>query len=179
MQGPNPPCSTVKNCLKNPHHFTFLFYIGSSIPHESKRTAEEIKCASYLALMHGANGLVFHTGHEGIKPSSTRHWSLYPGLAREIEMIFPILIAPPTSDLPKVTTTSSDLTIVIKQYQDSFYLIACNHTGKLHHPTFKLDKSCSVEVLFENRQIAFRKNAFSDDFLPFEVHVYKLNFQKR
>jgi len=157
----------------------FLFYIGSSIPHESKRTAEEIKCASYLALMHGANGLVFHTGHEGIKPTSTRHWSLYPGLAREIETMFPILIAPSASDLPKVMTTCGDLTMKIKKYQNDFYLIACNPTVKLLHPTFRLDKSCTMQLIFENRQIACRENAFSDDFLPFEVHVYKLNFQKR
>lgn len=154
-----------------------LFYIGSTIPHESKRTPEEIRCAAYLALIHGLNGLVFHVGHSGINPTSTRHWSLYRGLAREIEFIYPILISPQSPELPGIATNSKDLQCRIKRYNHRTYLITCNTADVPITPTFTITGTGRYEQVtlpFEHRRIRLTDGVFSDEFMPYETHVYEV-----
>ncbi len=73
----------------------FLFWIGSSIPDPKYRTAEEIRCAVYLSMIHGASGVIFHMGHGGVSLDYTRHWSVYAGLAKEVEVLYPVIKAKP------------------------------------------------------------------------------------
>ena len=154
-----------------------LFYIGCTIPSENKRTPEEIRCAAYLALMHGLNGLVFHVGHSGINPASTRHWSLYRGLAREIEFIHPILISPQSPGLPGITTNTRGLEFRIKRYNHRTYLITCNTAGVSITPTFTITgtgRYAQVTLPFEHRRIRLTDGVFSDEFMPYETHVYEV-----
>ena len=154
-----------------------MFYIGSSMPHETRRTAEEIRCASYLALMHDMNGLVFHVGHEGIAPTSTRHWSVYPGLAREIEFIYPILISPRSSNLPTVTANDRNLDFRVGRHDGKTYLIVCNTAGAPINPTFKFTggEGCThVALPLERRRIPLTNGGFTDEFMPYEAHVYEM-----
>ena len=162
-----------------------LFYIGSTVPSENKRTPEEIRCAAYLALMHGMNGLVFHVGHSGINPKSTRHWSLYRGLAREIEVIYPILTSPRSLELPGITTNTENLEFRIRRYNDRTYLITCNTAGVSITPTFsitgtgrfdrlKASRIAQVALPFEHRRISLTYGVFSDEFMPYETHVYEI-----
>ena len=154
-----------------------LFYIGSSMPYERNRTAEDIRCAVYLALMHGMNGLVFHVGHEGIHATSTRHWSVYGGLGREIEFIFPILISPQPPDLPTVTANDQNLDFRVARYDDRTYLIVCNTAVVPIHPTFTFTggESCTHAALpLEHRRITLTNGGFTDEFMPYETHVYEM-----
>jgi len=156
----------------------FLFWIGSSIPTAQDRTAEEIRCAAYLALMHGADGLVFHMGHAGIDPSYTRHWSVYPGLARELEALFPILIAP-QPDEPIVRTDADKIDLCVRRYGERLYLIAVNTSPNLVAAEFVIaDKAAVLErakLPLENRAIEMEGSEFSDEFTAFETHVYEFN----
>ncbi|MFH1904267.1 MAG: carbohydrate binding family 9 domain-containing protein [bacterium] len=162
----------------------FLFWIGASIPNPDSRIAEEIRCASYLALMHGAAGLVFHMGHGGIPLSSTRHWSVYPGLSREVEELFSILRAPQDSKTKiKITVDSDKIDYCVREYNGRLYLIAVNTSYRLVNATISI-KGCSaipehVKLLFENREIKSEGNSFRDEFTGLEPHIYKLSLAKR
>jgi len=157
----------------------FLFWIGSSIPNPSYRTAEEIRCATYLALMHGADGIVYHMGHGGIPPTYTRHWSVYPGLAREVETVFPILVAPQPDGTPPIDAAPTEIVACVRQRGRQLYLIAVNTSPYLVKAEFRIkDRSFVAErarLPLENREIAFDGGRFSDEFTRFETHVYEIN----
>ncbi|MBU4366974.1 MAG: hypothetical protein KKF10_07530, partial [Verrucomicrobia bacterium] len=155
----------------------FILWIGSSIPSADRRTAEEIRCASYLALMHGAAGIVFHMGHEGISPSMTRHWSVYTGLSREVEELFPILTASRPVDGCRIAIDPAGIDYCIREYNNRLYLVAVNTSGSLVKARISI-ADCSgiskrINVLFENREIELTGSGFVDVFTAFEPHVYE------
>jgi hypothetical protein len=154
----------------------FFFWLGASIPNEKARTADDIRCASYLALMHGARGLVYHMGHDGIAPTSTRHWSVYSGLSREVEKLFPILISPRSGHADHVSSNSDAIDLCVRQYDAYVYIIACNVTGLVVEVDFEVKGPCShgkVALAFENRELTLGNNGFTDHFAPYEPHVYR------
>ena len=155
----------------------FVFWIGSSIPSADWRTAEEIRCASYLALMHGAAGIVFHMGHAGIDPSLTRHWSVYGGLAREIEELFPILTTSRQSRKAMITMDPPGVDYCVREYNDRFYIVAVNTSHSTVNARVLITGpaviSKRIRVLFENREIELTRNRFVDTFTSFEPHVYE------
>jgi len=156
----------------------FLFWIGASIPRESSRTADDIRCASYLALMHGAKGLVFHMGHAGIALTSTRHWSVYSGLAREVDRLFPILIEPQPPAPPAVSVKGAEIDFCVREYQGATYIIACNTADRLVKASFGFRQHTAaktVELPFENRKVQFKGAGLTDYFGPYEPHLYKLS----
>jgi hypothetical protein len=156
----------------------FFFWIGSSIPEEKYRTAENIRCASYLSLMHGAAGITFHMGHNGIPLASTRHWSVYPGLAAEIEELFPILTTLPQHREHGIRPLNSEIDYCVREYNNRLYLISVNTSDKLVNATMQIEDGSvvpkRVKVLFENRYIELDGNQFTDNFTAYEPHVYEI-----
>ena len=152
-----------------------LVWIGSSIPSANYRTAEEIRCATYLALMHGAAGTIYHMGHHGIDPAHTRHWSVYAGLAREVEQLFDIITAPKHRAHALIAVDNESINWCVRNYGDKIYLIATNTTGRLIHATFSMSERAStlkkVAPLYENRIIETEDNAFTDVFTAYELVV--------
>ena len=155
-----------------------IYWLGSSIPNPKYRTAEEIRCATYLTLMHGAAGIVFHMGHDGIDPSSTRHWSVYPGLALEVEELFSILTAPQQGLEPKITVSPGEIDYRVRRYNGRFYLIAVNTLNHLFNATVSIEDPSvilkRIRLPFENREIKPKESSFTDAFTAYEPHVYEL-----
>lgn len=158
----------------------FFFWIGSSIPAPEHRTAEEIRCGTYLTLMHGAAGIIFHMGHESIPQSDTRHLSVYSGLAKEIDTFFPVLTS--QIKIPKLDVQLSQTSIdyCIRQYNKKTYLFAVNTTGEFMdcEVTIKAPKALAkkINVLFENRNVKISNNKFMDFFSKYEPHVYEISY---
>ena len=155
----------------------FIHWIGSSIPNAKYRTAEDIRCATYLTLMHGAAGIVFHMGHDGIDKAFTRHWSVYAGLSREVQYLFPILTEPQRGPEPKITVRPDEIDYRVRRYNDRLYLIAVNTAGHLVNATVSVaDRSVIPERItlpFENREIKSKESGFTDVFTAYEPHVYE------
>jgi len=154
-----------------------IYWIGSSIPSAALRTAEETRCAVYLVLMHGANGIVFHMGHAGISPEYTRLWSVYEGLAGEVEQLYPILVSGDRLFNLDVTPPDS-IDWCVRQCRGKIYIVAVNSTGRLVMARFAMGAPAvadgGVRVMFEERRIALNGNVFSDSFTAYEPHVYEL-----
>lgn len=153
-----------------------LMWIGSSIPSAKYRTAEEIRCATYLALMHGAAGTIYHMGHHGINPTFTRHWSVYAGLSQEVEQLFGVITARrPTN--AGITLDNELIDWGVRTHDGKIYLIATNTTGGVTNVTFSfVDHALvprQVKLLFEGRTIDLNGNEFADTFTAYEPHVYE------
>lgn len=156
----------------------FKFWIGGSVPKPQHRTAEEIRCACYLTLMHGAAAIGFNMGHGGLDPSFTRHWSVYPGLYRELLELFAILTALQDAPVPALTVDAPQIETRVRRRGDRVYLIAVNASKHLVRATVSVPESSlvstSVELPFEHRTIQPKRNSFEDAFTAFEPHVYEL-----
>ena len=156
----------------------FFFWIGSSIPRPEYRSAEDIRCATYLALMYGAAGIVYHMGHDGVPLEDTRHWSVYPGLAREVEEVFAIVSTPQPEPGPKVTIQPESIDYRVRRVGDRIYIVAVNKAAYLVDATVTIDDSAlplkHVSLPLENRKIVRGENGFSDVFTAYEPHVYEL-----
>ena len=153
-----------------------IIWIGSSIPNPKYRTAEEIRCASYLALTHGAAGIIFHMGHGGVDERYSRHWSVYPGLAREVERLFPIVTAPQSDRRPRVTVDGDGIDYCVRAYEGDTYLIATNTKPYRVNGSIRIHDNGwglrQVSLPLENRQIRPVAGRFTDVFTAFEPHVY-------
>ena len=155
-----------------------FMWLGSAIPHESHRDADEIRCGVYLAMMNGINGLTFHFGHGGVNLSSTRHWSVYRGVAREAEIVYPILMGEPTEAPPTIKVDTLGIDFRVRNHLGKTYLIACNTTGRPANVTFKIESNIRYQdaaIPFEHRVIEISDQGWTDEFMPYEPHVYQLN----
>ncbi len=161
----------------------FLLWIGCSVPTAERRTAEEIRCASYLALMHGATGIVFHIGDGSISPSFTRLWSVYTGLSREVEKLFPIVTASCPSRGPIITIHSTGIDYCVREYNNRLYLVAANTLDAVVDAKISIvgapDIAKRVNVLFEDRGVDLAGPGFTDVFTAFEPHVYEFSAREQ
>jgi len=155
----------------------FKFWIGNSVPSPDSRTAEEIRCACYLTLMRGAAGIGFNTGHGGLAPSYTRHWSVYPGLYRELMELFSILTTLQQEPLPEIIVEPEEIDYSLRRRDGKLYLIAVNTSKHLIDAKVSVaDRSLmtkDIKVLFEERTIKPREAGFTDMFTAYEPHVYE------
>jgi len=156
----------------------FFFWMGSSIPKPEYRVAEDIRCGTYLALMHGAAGIVFHIGHNGIPLEDTRHWSVYPGLSREVEQVFSILATEQTKPLPRISVSPESIEHRVRRMSGKTYVVAVNTSDHLVEARISSgeDEIIAERVFLplENRSLASDGKVFEDVFTAYEPHVYEL-----
>lgn len=155
----------------------FIFWIGNTIPNPESRTAEEIRAACYLALMYGSAGIWFNMGHGGLDPSFTRHWSVYPGLYRELMEVFAILTTLQPEPAPAIAVDAPEINYRVCQRDGRLYAIAVNTSDRMIQATLSAtDRSLlanDITLPFENRSIQPREGRFADAFTAYEAHVYE------
>lgn len=157
----------------------FVLWIGSTVPSPQYRTAEEIRCVSYLALLHGAAGIVFHMGHGGLDPATmARHWSVYPGLYDELQWVFDKLTAPCDVEAPRIVVKPDEIDYRVFPCNGRIYLVAVNTAPGLVKATITFPENsveaAQVNVPLENRAVRLEGDGFRDTFTGFEPHVYEL-----
>ena len=154
-----------------------IWWIGASIPHHEFRTAENIRVGAYLAITHGANGIVFHMGHDGIPENRTQLWSVFRGLADEMEFLYPIVIEGKKLDASEVSADKPEIDCAAFAFEDKVYIIAVNTSTENIRASFTLKpKAVSISMPFEkNRRLTVKDETFSDEFTGYEPHVYILD----
>jgi len=134
-------------------------------------TPLEEECMVYLALVHGARGLLYFAH----KPRSAPLWEEMRLLGREVEALTPIL-----SDLspaPEVTVNDDRIHFGAKRHDGRLYLMAVNTRPETVEATFaspSLAEGQPATVLFENRTVEIRDGQLTDPFGPYVRHVYEV-----
>lgn len=150
----------------------FFFWIGSSIPRPELRSAEDIRCATYLALLYGAAGIVYHMGHDGVPVEDTRHWSVYPGLSREVDEVFAILATEQEEPPPAITVSPDSIDYRVRRVDGRVVLVAVNTADTLVEAAVSIGNAHRVVLPFESRVIEADDSGFTDSFTAYEPHVY-------
>jgi hypothetical protein len=151
-------------------------------------TYQEMKAMTYLAIVRGARGIFYFTYHgsEYFIKDSPRHWEDLKAIVGELRAIYPLLVAPEVEDgLISISMTGinrSSSFWMIRQVKEGnsliqagTYLIVVNGGNQSGTATFVIKRATSnVRVILEDRVIPVTKGIFSDNFKPYEVHIYSL-----
>ena len=139
-------------------------------------TPIELRCMTYLAVNHGANGIWYFRYHDPkereAKSQSPALLEAMRNLGGELHSLTPVFLHGNT-DTSRLVTDRATIDLSVKKYGGKTYAIAVNTLDRSSHVEFTLEWSSSeVSVLFESRTIRPVKNRFLDTFDPYDVHIY-------
>jgi hypothetical protein len=162
-----------------------------------KPTAAQLRAMVYLAINHGAGG-IFIDGYKrrlwkedlpenaegGIGLGDPRLAGLRREAARvagEIRQLSPAILAGAVLD--EVTTTNDSGKIDFKAYaapdNQRIYLVAVNTSDTEVQPTFFIpNMRGTVHIINESRDIPRPDEQFSDEFKPYQTHIYDIRMEQ-
>ncbi|MCD6350884.1 MAG: carbohydrate binding domain-containing protein [Armatimonadetes bacterium] len=141
----------------------------------SQATWEEETAVTYLALTHGANGILYWEYEDGHR--NPEIWRTITALVEEMRALEPALTSPDAAT--QAAPSNRQIHCLTKQAPDGLYVLAINATD---HPVTAVSLSLGqgqvadgkAEVQFEGRRVPVRGGVLRDDFGPYQRHVYKL-----
>jgi len=141
-------------------------------------TREEMRAMSYLAVNHGAKGLVYYS-YFNIRDDADYdvRWPEIKEIANEIDELRPVFLSIDPTKPNDALCDHADVDFKVMRRDNTYYLFAVNTKKEtIKGVSFQLDmvvQSTSVDVLFEHgRQTSLQDGHFADDFDLYEVHVY-------
>ena len=146
-------------------------------------TPQEIRAMTYLATNHGAKGLIYYSYFD-IRSEDyyQTHWAAIKKIANEIKSLRSIFLSiEETSDQDILCSYSSSIIdCKLMKQANSYYLFAVNtQPDEISGVSFQINlayRPAIIDVLFENnRQLEVKDGRFTDNFSPYEVHIYKLD----
>jgi hypothetical protein len=140
-------------------------------------TYEESRCMTYLALTHGAKGLIYYCYYDlRVLPQYREMWGWLKSIAAEVKTLSPMLLSPDDRGAALCLPPDGKIDTRLKQQGGRLYLIAVNTATEPCRVTFELGRlpSSQAAVLFEGRSVKLAKDQMTDDFKPLAVHVYNL-----
>ena len=155
----------------------------------------EIRCEVWMAIIHGAKGIVYFT-HSWVEPSEignlnsklkrgqSKYYTQFgvpPENQKELKKInaqitrlTPVIYSPDVNG--KVSVESNgEIKIMVKEYENKMYIFAVNMKMKNDEATFKvsgLKTGTKINVDEENRFIEAKDGEFTDKFSEYAVHIY-------
>ena len=159
-----------------PQAFDWSVWHTGKIDKVHRPTPEEERCMTYLALVHGAKGIIYwaHTGSKYYIHDYPEHWAAVKKIAGELGYLSPVLLTPDSKR--KITVKGGSIDWMVKELGGSMYLFAVNREPKECRAAISIPgmEKSKAEALFEGRSVDFDGSSLKDDFKPLEAHVYKL-----
>ncbi len=149
-----------------------------------KPTTSEVKAEVWMALIHGANGFGYFC-HSFVAPqdeAALLHDSVMLQAIKEINSqvysLAPLLNSPNTTGFATVNSSNNSVPIdfMTKSNGQSAYIFSVSMRCRFTTATFNIASGTNVEVIGEGRTINIANGKFTDEFTPYEVHLYKIDF---
>jgi len=144
-------------------------------------TVKQIRCMTYLALVHDVQGIHWWSLCGHYKALSITdfpdEWTAFLELGSETRHLSPTLLSTAYVDVGG-NWKKLGIHLLAKSVQDKLYVIAVNPGDLPVAPEFNLPAPRTyrrVDVLFENRSTELTTNTFRDLFEPAGVHVYRID----
>lgn len=150
-----------------------------------KVSPEELRAEVWMSLVHGSRGIVYFVHQfqpHFVEASLLEDETLREAVRRvnaEIRSLARVLNRPSVLDRVECLSSNPEVPIdfIVKEEERAIYLFAVTMRDKATHGTFILRDvvdSGLVEVLGEERSIEMRHRQFTDEFLPYGVHLYRI-----
>lgn len=139
-------------------------------------TYEESRCMAYLALAHGAKGLVYFSYYNlRVLPNYDELWKGLKKIAGEVEILAPVLLSSECLGSAACSPDGTRIHSRIMKCDGQLYLIAVNaaETPCTVNMDLKRLLPKQADVMFEGRFArSIEGTKLTDSFKPYEVHVY-------
>lgn len=140
-------------------------------------TPQEYRQMAFLALAHGAKGLLYYMGGSANRTedgTGERPWAYLHDLVPQIAAVAPAFMTPAHPENPRVRPSGALISTAARRQGGVTTIVAVNRSpvpvsARIEHSAF----SGSVRVLFEDRQIAAESGAVHDEFAAYGVHIYE------
>ena len=150
-----------------------------------KATPQQVRCEVWMSLIHGSRGLIYFVHewkphfNESALLDDPEMLAAVTATNRQIARLAPILNSPTLKDAVSVVCEPKEIPVDVlaKQKDGVLYLFAAGMRGEKTKATFQLRNISgerSVEVLDENRNLVAKDGVFTDQFAPWEVHLYRI-----
>ena len=170
--GPGRP---VWNCIECTH---------ISNP-EAKATPQQVRAEVWMSLVHGSRGLIYfvHQFKPAFKEAALlddpEMLAAVTAINQQIHQLAPVLNSPSITNglTVKSSHATAPIAWMLKRHANAAWLFAVNLRSATTRGTFagrELRAGASAEVLGESRRLPVDTGVFSDDFKPYEVHLYRL-----
>jgi len=144
-------------------------------------TPAEVRAMTYLALVHGANGLIYYgydipsfPGTKSFKlPNDAPEiWAELAHINRQLSWLAPIILNGQRRLL--TPAADGDVHLAAWHYQGGNYIVAVNTSGQQIVAEFTLPEieASRLYAMFEQRWMSVNDGGFKDSFAPHEVHIY-------
>lgn len=190
---PDSPVTYVSECMDGAHAsvvgdkpvwaipqaFDWSVWKTGKIDKIHRPTPDEERCMTYLALVHGAKGIIYwaHTGSKYYIHDYPEHWTAVKKIAGELRDLSPVLLTVDSRIKASATPATATVDLMVKELDGQTYVFAVNRETKACQATLSLagtKPASNIEVLFESRSVTGDRKGWTDSFRPFEVHVYRL-----
>lgn len=149
-----------------------------------KPTPVEVRAEAWMALIHGADGLIYFVHQfkpkfiEAALLEDSEMLAAITQLNRQISELALVLNSPTITNVVEVTVSdpTARVAVMAKRHEGQTYLFAVAMRGQTTTATFSLKESLddvTVEVLGEKRSLVATNAIFADRFAPWEVHRYR------
>jgi hypothetical protein len=151
-----------------------------------KPTPVEVRAEVWLSIIHGSRGLVYFAHQfqprfrEAALLDDAEMLTTITALNREITALAPALAQPTLA--PQVTYHSTNpalpIATLVKHHAGAMYLFAAGLRPLRSEVEFvwaSLPPEAQVEVLGEDRTLTASQGRFTDQFTPWQVHLYRVN----
>jgi hypothetical protein len=152
---------------------------------ERKATPAEVRAEVWMALIHGSRGLIYfvHEFKPRIKEAALlddpEMLEAVTIINRRIQSLAPALHSPSLADghTVKSSNDKAPIAVVLKRAGQETFFFTVNMRNEPTRGSFTIrgfTGDTSAEVLDEARTLPVRNGQFTDEFKPYEVHLYKL-----
>lgn len=140
-------------------------------------TYDEARCMTYLALTHGAKGLIYYCYYDlRVLPQYAERWAGLKRTAGEVKALSPMLLSPDDLGAAKCSPPDAPIHSKLKEHNGKLYLLAVNAGSQPCKATFELPRPVASEakVLFGRRTAAVEGGRIVAEFKPLEARVYEM-----
>ncbi len=134
--------------------------------------SEYLYACAYGAVTHTANGIYWFSYHPDTYPTA---WSTIVDISLELEELSGALTSETSSTVVSVLDPNIDT--ILKEYDGKLYLIAVNISDEAANSaqlTIPGVTATEARVKFEDHTEAIVGGVITDDFAPYERHVYEV-----
>lgn len=149
-------------------------------------TEDETRVMTYLAIIHGANGVTYYTyGGFGKNHGVTydpKVWAALKRFSHQLADLHDVLVQRNPAQKQKIEILRGPqadgagypaINSLLKEFQGQRYLLTANSSRSPVRAKISADAGAGpVQVMFEKRQLTAKSNDWEDDFAPYAVHVY-------
>jgi len=137
-----------------------------------------------MSLIHGSRGLIYFvhqfkpTFKEAALLDDPEMLAAVTEINRQIRGLAPVLNSASVVDGATLKSDPAEVSIawMVKRRADTIYLFTVNMRNQPTRGSFTvrgLPENVRAEVLGESRHVSVRRGEFTDEFKPYEVHLYQ------